>query len=179
MLTLLRDKGFEGIDPSAIASGANLREEAARAVAERLVERGDALRVTRPEAYVDAAAAQQLLAAMLAALKDAHRQEPWAMGMTSIALARALDVAESPLVRIAQLFVEKGRLINRGGYYALVDHMSSLTAEQSAFFDALVPVDEAQPLLPISFAGVAATLSFRASPASRKPSIRFSRRAHS
>jgi selenocysteine-specific elongation factor len=122
---------------------------------ERLVERGDAIRVMRPAAYVDAAASGALLERMLGALETSHRQEPWALGMTSIALARVLAIPEPTFVRIAEHFVEAGRLINRGGYFSTTDHRPSLTPQQSAFFEDLVPVAEGQPFLPIPFAGAA------------------------
>jgi selenocysteine-specific elongation factor len=125
---------------------------------ERLIERGEAIRVARPAAYVDAVAARTLLDRMLAALDASHREEPWAIGMTSIALARTLAISEATLVRIAEHFVESGHIVNRGGYYATTDHRPSLTPEQRAFFEYLVPIAEAQPFLPIPFAGAAATV---------------------
>lgn len=158
VLALLCEKGLEPLEIAAIAFSANLRENAAREAVEQLVERGDAIRVARPPAYVDAVAARQLLDAVLAQLEEAHRSEPWAMGLTSILLARALSVPEPTLVRIAEQFIDEGRLINRGGYYAAVGHRPSLTPEQRAFFEHLVPISEAQPLLPISFAGAASTV---------------------
>jgi selenocysteine-specific elongation factor len=158
VLAVLRDKGTEPCELSTVATAANLRESTARDALERLVERAEAIRVARPSAYVDAAAASALLDRMLAALEASHHQEPWAIGMTSIALARALAIPEAALVRIAECFVEDGRLINRGGYYAMTGHRPSLTAEQRAFFEYLVPIAEGQPLLPIPFAGAAAAV---------------------
>jgi selenocysteine-specific elongation factor len=78
--------------------------------------------------------------------------------MTSVALARALAIPEATLVRIAEHFVESGRVINRGGYYSRTDHRPSLTPEQRAFLEYLVPVAESQPLLPIPFAGAASAV---------------------
>ncbi|MBV9334104.1 MAG: SelB C-terminal domain-containing protein, partial [Candidatus Eremiobacteraeota bacterium] len=158
VLAVLRGKGTEPIELADVASAANLRESAARDILDQLVERGDAIRVARPAAYVDAAAAGTLLERMLSALAASHQQEPWAIGMTSIALARVLAVSEATLVRIAEQFVESGRAINHGGYYATTDHRPSLTPEQRAFFDYLVPIADDQPLLPIPFAGAAAAV---------------------
>ena len=155
ILTILRNKGLEAVELGAIAFEANLREDVARYALERLIEREAVVRVGRPQAYVEGAAARTLLASMLARLDEAHRIEPWAMGMTSIALSRALNVPETTLVRVAGHFLEEGRLVHRGGYYAAVDHRPSLTPEQRAFFDQLVPIGTAQPLLPIPFAGAA------------------------
>jgi selenocysteine-specific elongation factor len=91
----------------------------------------------------------------LTQLDEAQRAEPWSMGMTSIALARTLGVSEGVLVRVLEHFVADGRLLNRRGYYATLEHQPELTLEQRAFFDRLVPLDEGQPFVPIPFAGVA------------------------
>jgi selenocysteine-specific elongation factor len=91
-------------------------------------------------------------------LEEAHRSEPWAMGMTSIALARSLGIPEALLVRVTEHFVETGRLVHRSGYYATVGFRPSLTPDQSAFFERVVAIDATQPLLPIPFGGVAAAV---------------------
>ncbi len=158
VLAVLRERGLEAIELSTIAFAANLREQAARDAAGRLVEQGEVIRVARPTAYVDAAAGAAMFSRMLAQLEEAHRSEPWALGMTSIALARALDVPEPTLVRVAEHFVESGRLSNRGGYYAAIDHQPSFTPEQGVFFEYLVAVDEARPFAPIPFAGAASAV---------------------
>ncbi|MGA8475038.1 MAG: selenocysteine-specific translation elongation factor [Candidatus Cybelea sp.] len=158
VLAMLEERKLEPADVNAIAVAVNLREAAVLEALERLVERGNVIAVSRPPAYVDAAAARALLARALAQLEASHRDEPWAMGSTSLALARSLAVAESPLVRVLEPFVGEGRLLNRDGYYAAVDHQPSFTAEQRAFFDHLVPVDGSRPFLPIPFASAAAAV---------------------
>jgi len=158
VLAVLNDRALDAVEPGEIASAANLREAVALDALERLVERGDVVAVLRPRAYVSAAAASSLLARVMAQLDEAHHDEPWAMGVTSIALARALTTPESLLVRILQHFVEQGRLANRDGYYAALGYRPSLTAEQQAFFDNLVPLDEGKPFLPTHFAGAAAAV---------------------
>jgi selenocysteine-specific elongation factor len=158
VLAVLREKMLAPVEPSAIASAANLREPSAREAADALVERGEAIRVTRPPAYLDAVAGDAFFERLRATLEEAHREEPWAMGVTSVALARALAVPEPTLVRVAEHFVESGRIANRAGYYAALEHRPSLTPKQSAFFEYLVPVDDARPLLPIPFAGAAAAV---------------------
>ncbi len=61
--------------PSEIASAANLREDATRAALERLAERGDVVRVARPDGLRRCARrAGDCLSAMLAQLDEAHRQ---------------------------------------------------------------------------------------------------------
>jgi selenocysteine-specific elongation factor len=158
VLGVLNDRGLDAVEPAEIAVAANLREAATRCTLERLIERGDAVAVSRPRAYMSAAVASSLLVRALAQLDRAHRDEPWAMGVTSIALSRALGVPEALLVRVLGHFVEEGRLVNRGGYYAAPGHRPSLTAEQQAFFDNLVPVDEGHLFLPSSFAGAVAAV---------------------
>ncbi len=152
VLGLLRERGMDAMQPAEVAFAANLREDAAVAVLQRLVERGDAVAVVRPLGFVEASAARGAFERALEQIKAAHRGEPWAMGVTSIALARELGIAEPQLVRVLEHYVRDERLCNRGGYYAASDHRPTFTAEQRAFFEHLVPVDEARPFLPIPFA---------------------------
>jgi selenocysteine-specific elongation factor len=158
VLAVLRERGIGALLPAEVASAANLREDAAAAAAQRLVKRGDAVAVARPLGYVDAGAARGAFERALERIEAAHRDEPWGMGVTSIALARELGVAEPQLVRVLEHYVGEGRLCNRGGYYAAIDHQPSFTPEQRAFFDHLVPVDEGSPFLPIPFATAAAAV---------------------
>jgi selenocysteine-specific elongation factor len=166
--TLLRERGLEPLELHAIAFAANLREGVAADALARLVERGDAIALARPAAYVDASAARALLARALERLDAAHRDEPWAMGLTSIALARALGVPETLLVRVLEHYAGEGRVVNRNGYYAAVDHEPSFTPEQRAFFDHLVPIDSARAFAPIPFAGAAAAVKLSRLPGTPK-----------
>ncbi|HEX3370183.1 MAG TPA: selenocysteine-specific translation elongation factor [Candidatus Cybelea sp.] len=163
---ILQARGLEPASALELSAAANVREAATAAALARLVERGDALALDKPRGYVSGSAAGTLLASVLAQLDDAQGSEPWSMGMTSIALSRALDVAEPVLVRVLEHFAADGRLINRRGYYATLEHQPALTLEQRAFFDHLVPLDEGQPFVPIPFAGVAAAVKI-----SRLPGI--------
>ncbi len=158
VLAILRRAGGDAVELNAIAVAANLRESVARGVLSRLAERGDVLAVARPPAYVDANAARALVERALEQLDEAHRIEPWGMGLTSIALSRALQVNEALFVRVTEQFVDDGRLARRGGYYAAPAHRPALTTEQAAFFEHLMTVDASQPLLPIPFGGAAATV---------------------
>ncbi|MGC2633898.1 MAG: selenocysteine-specific translation elongation factor [Candidatus Cybelea sp.] len=158
VLGVLIDRGLDAVEPAEIAVAANLREAVTLHTLERLVECGDVVAVSRPRAYVSAAVASSLLARALAQLDKAHLDEPWAMGVTSIALSRGLGVPETLLVRVLGHFVEEGRLVNRDGYYATLGYRPTLTAEQRAFFDNLVPLDEGHPFLPISFTDAVAAV---------------------
>lgn len=158
VIAVLRERGLEALDVASIAFAANLQEAAARQVLQRLVECGDAVAIERPSAVVDGVAAHELLGRALAALQSAHEREPWGMGLTSISLGRALGVPEALLVRILDCFVAKARLVNRGGYYATLAHEPAFTAEQRAFCEHLVPVDDAQPFMPIPFATATAAV---------------------
>lgn len=151
----LAKRALEPASSEELSVAVNLREPDALAVLDRLVERGDAVRIARPRAYLDAGTASDLLARVLAALDDAHQAEPWAMGVTSLALARVLGVSENVLVRVLEHFAGEGRLVNRDGYYASTAHQPSLTREQRAFFDEHLPEDEGQSLLPAPFAALA------------------------
>ncbi|MDB5027412.1 MAG: selenocysteine-specific translation elongation factor SelB, partial [Candidatus Eremiobacteraeota bacterium] len=69
---------------------------------------------------------------------------------TSLALARELAIDEQFLVRFLAADVEDGRIGARAGYYATLGHRAQLTEEQRAFFERVVPIDPAQPLVPSS-----------------------------
>ncbi|HEY6326086.1 MAG TPA: selenocysteine-specific translation elongation factor, partial [Candidatus Cybelea sp.] len=58
VLAVLRERGIDALQPTEVAFAANLREDAAAAAAQRLVERGDAVAVARPLGYVDAGPAR-------------------------------------------------------------------------------------------------------------------------
>ena len=62
VLGVLNDRALDAVEPGAIAVAANLREAVVLSALEQLVERGDAVAVSRPRAYVSAAAASSLLA---------------------------------------------------------------------------------------------------------------------
>ncbi|MHB8140645.1 MAG: selenocysteine-specific translation elongation factor [Vulcanimicrobiaceae bacterium] len=152
VLAVLRAAPLEPSDLAAIAFAANLREDAARSALAQVCERGEALRIARPVAYIDAVAASQMLEGTLAVLEQAHAEAPWSQGLTSLALARRLQVAEPLLVRVLAAYVDDGRLALRAGYYASPSHVTRLTAEQSAFLAELVPSDPQQPFLPANAA---------------------------
>jgi selenocysteine-specific elongation factor len=152
---IIRERRLEGIDVNEIAASANLRETQVFAALNTLAERGDIVCIARPRAYVDGMAAGELFGKTIDHLELAQESEPWAMGATSIALSRALKTDETLLVRVLEHFVDSGRLAKRGGYYATVDYTPSVTGEQRAFFDSLVPLDDANPFVPTPFAGVA------------------------
>jgi selenocysteine-specific elongation factor len=155
VLAVLRDRAV-AVDVSEIALAANLREDAVTLAVDALVERGEVLQVARPIAYIDAKSARELLSRVLAQLEKAHHSEPWAMGLTSIALARAVGIPEPLLVRVLGAFVEEGRLSLRSGFYAALDFTPSLTQEQRAFFDQVVPAGDGQTFVPAVFDEVAA-----------------------
>ena len=158
VLAALRERGLTPAELGEITLASNLREEVARETLETLVARDDAIVLRRPPAYVDAAAAGELLQRVLDHLERAQPEEPWAMGVTSLALARSLDVGEPLLVRVLADFVRRGRIGARAGYYATLDHNPSLTAGQREFFDGLFPVGEAETFLPVSFDEVASVV---------------------
>ncbi|HEY8321532.1 MAG TPA: selenocysteine-specific translation elongation factor [Candidatus Baltobacteraceae bacterium] len=144
----LRARGAEPLTIGEIAFAANLREDAALEAMRTLIARGDAIAVARPEAYVDGDAARALLGRIEAALVARQLAEPWAMGATSLALAREFRHDEAALVRLLAAFCEDGRLVSRAGYYATTSFVAVLTGEQAAFFERLVVGDPAHPYAP-------------------------------
>jgi selenocysteine-specific elongation factor len=155
VLAVVRERGLAPIELSEIAQEANLREEIARDALAPLAARGDVIELRKPPAYVDGAAASELLERVLNRLDQAQLAEPWAMGVTSLALARTVGVAEALLVRVLALFVDGGRVTRHAGYYATPEHRPSLTPQQQALFDRLVRFDADHPFVPVKFSEVA------------------------
>jgi selenocysteine-specific elongation factor len=153
-LAALLERGLDPIAAADVAARINAREETTHEALDALVRRGEAIAVARPAEYVDAASAGAALARVLEHLEAAHSAEPWAMGVTSILLARALGLPETLLVRVLAAFADDGRLANRGGYYATLEHQPRLTQEQLGLFDAAFPADVSQPFLPVSWEAV-------------------------
>ncbi|MGH7756276.1 MAG: selenocysteine-specific translation elongation factor, partial [Vulcanimicrobiaceae bacterium] len=158
LLAALADASTDGATAARIGMRANLREERATEILEQLVEDGRVYRLTRPPAYVQATAADALYARVLAATADSEQATPWAMGLTSIALARRLQVPEQQLVRILVHAIEEGRIAYRAGYYSSPQFGPQLNETQRAFFDRVVSVDPAQPYLPTAFDAIAGAM---------------------
>jgi selenocysteine-specific elongation factor len=112
----------------------------------------------RPAAYIDGGVADALVARIVTSLEARHEREPWALGATSLALAREHEVAEALLVRILAAAVERERITAKAGYYAVNGFTAKLTAEQTAFIEGFVIVDPAQPLVPAPFEPLAQEL---------------------
>ena len=149
-------RGLAALTATEIAREANLREARVEALLKKLESSGDVLAIARPMAYVEAAHAEKLLQAALRFLEESEAREPWAMGATSVTIARALDVPEALLVRILNTLADEGRLARRAGFFSTTGYTPQLTPDQQAFFEELVPVDSANPFLPVELAAVSA-----------------------
>jgi selenocysteine-specific elongation factor len=87
---------------------------------------------------------------VLAALGENEAAKPWAFGMTSLGLARLLELDERTLVvRLAGVLGE-GRIVLREGYYATPAFVPRLTAEQRAFLERAFAPDPARPNTPLA-----------------------------
>jgi len=80
------------------------------------------------------------------------------MGLTSVALAKALDLTEQWIVRVLATYVDEGRLDYRNGYYAAPGFTPEITSEQRAYFDTIVLLDRENPLIPVPFDDVASAV---------------------
>ncbi|MGB8267377.1 MAG: selenocysteine-specific translation elongation factor [Candidatus Velthaea sp.] len=150
ILSALRAGGLQPKTPAELAAAANVREARAAVVLDELVAGGRVVLVQRPAAYVDVDAAAALFARIEVSMRARQHEHPWALGVTSLALARESAVPEPLLLRLLGALVEDGRLAHRAGYYATLDFAPSLSAEQRAFFERFAPVDPGQPAVPAS-----------------------------
>ena len=153
----LHGTGYAGENASRVGALANVREDVAEALLAELVESGRAVRLNKPAAYVDASLASELLERTLERLRASELASPWMVGLTSIALSRALQVPEMVLTRLLAVFVEDGRAAQRAGYYATPHFLPELTSEQRTFFERLFSQD-AQSALPRALDDVTAAI---------------------
>ena len=151
-----------------IARAANLREEAVSTALERLLVDGAVTLVRRPDAYLDTGTSDTMLSEIATRLAAMLEAEPWSMGVTSLALARASALDEGLLVRLLAAWVEDGRLANHAGYYAPPEYSPQLTADQMRFFEENVPVDASLPLAPVALDGVVASVKASRLPGTAK-----------
>lgn len=141
-----------------VARDLNLREEFVQTVLSQLVERGDAIAVARPAGFAAASVAQAVYESTLAFMREQQSSEPWILGVTSVALSRALRADEASLLRLLTAFAEDGKIAHRAGYFSTTDHIPQLSPAQQTFFDEAVAGDPAQPLAPVSLAAVVAAV---------------------
>jgi len=141
-----------------VGARANVREDRAASILGDMVARDDARALHRPHAFVDGAAAAALSARIRELLARREADAPWTLGTTSLALARELAIDEPFLIRFLAGDAEDGRIVARAGYYATIEHEPRLSAEQRAFFERVVPLDAAQPLVPVPLDGVVAEM---------------------
>ncbi len=155
---VLAEFGLRALTAAEIGARANLREDRAATVLAELATSGGARILHRPHAFVDGAAADALSVRIAESLTRREAEAPWTLGTTSLALARELAVDEPFLIRILAADAEDGRIVARAGYYATPAHEPRLTEDQRTFFERVVPLDEAQPLVPVPLDAVVAEL---------------------
>jgi selenocysteine-specific elongation factor len=148
IVAALRAAGLSGATPAQIGAVVNAREDVAFEALESLVERGRALRLAKPAAYIEAEVTSGVLARIAAQLETNERERSWMLGMTSLALSRALEIPEPALLRLLAAFADDGSLAHRAGYYATPGFVPSLSPEQRAFFDRTLVRNPSEPLVP-------------------------------
>jgi selenocysteine-specific elongation factor len=156
VLAALAAAGVAGADAARVGAVANVREDIADEILALLVEEARAVRLARPAGYVDADALAEIESRVRAEFARAAEATPWMMGSTSLALSRALGVAEPLLVRALAALADDGRIAARAGYYAEVDFAPSFTPEQQAFFDRELALDAERPMVPASLPDIVA-----------------------
>jgi selenocysteine-specific elongation factor len=145
---VLAETKLTALASAQIATAANLREDAVEATLALLVADGVARRIAKPTAYVDGAAANALIAQVETLLAARHEQVPYALGMTSLALSRALGIVEPLLIRLLASAVDDARIAYRSGYYQQLAFVPTLTPAMTALFDGLATIDPAAPYVP-------------------------------
>ena len=158
ILSVLAAAALEPLSVAQIAARANVREDSAAQALSQLGEEHRVLPLAKPLAYVDAGSAQQFLERVRTLLAQKQQETPWVLGVTSLALARELNVAEETSIRILAAFADDGEIAARSGYYSTTDHVAKLSAQQREFFEIQLPVDAQNPFLPVSLADLVRTV---------------------
>ena len=155
---MLRAAGLAGATAARVGAAANVREDVATEILERLVDDGRVMRLAKPAAYLDASLAHELFERVRERLETNEGETPWALGVTALALSRALSIAEPTLVRVLTALAEEGKLAHRSGYFATPEFVPHLAPEQRAFFDRVFAPDPNAPYVPVAFEDVLSAL---------------------
>jgi len=148
--TALVAAGLQPKTAAELGAAANVREARAAAILDELVAAGRVMVLARPVAFLAIEATADVLARIEAFVRTRQAERPWALGVTSLAIARAIALDEPLVIRVLVSLVDDGRLAQRLGYYATLDFSPSLSPEQRAFFERYTAIDPAQPVVPNS-----------------------------
>lgn len=162
--SVLAAAGLEPLTVAQIAARANLRESEAAQALEELVAERRAFAIAKPLGYIGAAAAQALLERIIATLQTKLQETPWVLGVTSLALARALSMPEDFLIRLCAAYADDGDIAARGGYYSTPDHVAKLSGPQREFFEQQLSIDAQNALLPVPLSELIAAVRTAAIP---------------
>ena len=151
IVAALRAEEFAGATAARVGASSNVREDVAETLLARLAEDGRAIRLAKPLAYVDAELVASLVERVSEKLRLSESETPWLVGVTGLALSRALAVGEAVLMRILAVAIEDGRIAYRGGYYATPEFVPQLNAGQRAFFDRAFAGAGGAELAPVAY----------------------------
>lgn len=151
IVAALRAEEFAGATAARVGAASNVREDVAETLLARLAEDGRAIRLAKPLAYVDAELVASLVERVSEKLRLSESETPWLVGVTGLALSRALAVGEAVLMRILAVAIEDGRIAYRGGYYATPEFVPQLNADQRAFFDRAFAGAGGAELAPVAY----------------------------
>jgi selenocysteine-specific elongation factor len=135
VLDAIVSAGLAGATATQVGAQANLDEALVQAALARLRAGGRVRALAKPPALIAADLAAGVYERAVERLRERQNERPWTLGVTSLALAQALSIAEPTLMRILATYVDDEQLVYRGGYYATIDFTPRLSPEQQAFFD--------------------------------------------
>jgi selenocysteine-specific elongation factor len=158
VVAALRAAGLAGATAARVGAAANVREDVATETLERLAEDGRVMCLTKPAAYLDTSLANDVFERVRERLETNERETPWALGLTALALSRALAIPEPTLLRVLAAYADEGKLAHRSGYYATPEFVPHLAPEQRAFFDRVFAPDPNAPYVPVAFDDVLSAL---------------------
>lgn len=159
VLGIITDARLRPLSIESIAARANIKVEAAREHVRELVESGVVTPLAKPIEYVSHAELEAAFQKAADRLRARHAAAPWTIGCDAGDIARALSVDDGLARRLLDVWLNDGRLGQRGHYFCLPDIAPAFTNEQRAFFASQFHPDSAAPLVPRSYAEVARAIA--------------------
>jgi selenocysteine-specific elongation factor len=153
ILDLLERSGLTPRDTGAIAASLNVRANDAEEVLRVLVEREQAVALSKPTEYLSTNAAAEALAHVDAFLRAQHERAPWMAGSTSAEIAKILGSADPLVARLLARWHAAESLARSGKYWHVPDHQPALSREQRGALDEMLRSADPNPLVPIAFEG--------------------------
>ena len=151
ILGIIAASQLDALDAGRIAAATNISAAAAKTALEQLCADGRIVALQKPIAYLDRTAFDAAFETVEAFVAELHRRKSWSLGAPARDIAQALGVSESAATRMLHAWHDDGRIVQTSRLWHIPGVAPALTVDQRAFFEAALPEEAANPLLPRSY----------------------------